>query len=86
MPITETEDVSAQRAALADAREDLARALDALAADATAAAKRARSRARTRADRVDLTEVHTAHRTVARAEEQVDMAALDVHTAAGGDA
>lgn len=76
------EDVAPQRAALADARAHLARALDDLSAAAHDAARAARSKRGT----PDLPAVYAHTNAVRRAEETVDLAALDLDTAAGGDA
>ena len=76
------EDLSRQQEALAAARADLAAALDDLEREATTAARAAR----TKRGLPDLPAVHAAARAVERAEEAVDLAALDVRTAAGEDA
>ena len=76
------EDVSHQQEVLAAARAHLAAALDDLSAEAHTAARAARSKRAV----PDLPAVHAAARAVERAEEAVDLAALDVRTAAGEDA
>lgn len=76
------EDLSRQQEALAVARADLAAALDDLEREAKTAARAAR----TKRGQPDLPAVHAAARAVERAEEAVDLAALDVRTAAGEDA
>lgn len=82
MTRSDREDVSRQQEALAAARAELAAALDDLSAQAHTAARAARSRRAV----PDLPAVHAAARAVERAEEAVDLAALDVRTAAGEDA
>lgn len=79
---SDREDITAQRENLAAARADLAAKLEALADSAKRAAKAARAKT----GRPDLPEVYSDARAVERAEEAVDLAAFDVHTAAGGDA
>lgn len=77
------EDLTAQQTALAEARAALAAALLDAASEATAAAKLLGRKGRS-LPRLD--EFHTATRAVARAEEALDLAALDLRTAAGEDA
>lgn len=79
---SDREDLTVQREQLAAARGELAASLETLAAEAKSAAKAAR----TKTGRPDLPEVYAATRAVERAEEAVDLAALDLHTASGGDA
>ncbi len=76
------EDLTRQQEALAAARADLAAALDLLEREAKDAARAAR----TKRGVPDLPAVHAAARGVERAEEALDLAALDVRTAAGEDA
>lgn len=76
------EDLTAQREKLATARSELADTLESLAVEA----KRASKAARTKTGNPDLPEVYAIVRAVERAEEGVDLAALDVYTAGGGDA
>ncbi|MCW2776281.1 MAG: hypothetical protein JWN17_6 [Frankiales bacterium] len=76
------EDLTRQQEALAAARADLAAALDDLESEAHTAARAARSKRGV----PDLPAVHAAARAVERAEEALDLAALDVRTAAGEDA
>ncbi|MCU1692490.1 MAG: hypothetical protein JWM64_1581 [Frankiales bacterium] len=76
------EDLSRQQEALAQARADLAVALDDLSSEAHTASRAARSKRGV----PDLPAVHAAARAVERAEEALDLAALDVRTAAGEDA
>ena len=83
------EDVTAQTDALDKARRDLAERLDDLATDAADAARTLRrgKRPPTRAVLdLALDHVHMSHRSVNRAEEALDLAAHDLHTAQGGDA
>ena len=75
-------DLSAQRDTLSRRRSDLADALAELASEASLAAKVCR---RVRGN-PDLDAVYAAARAVERAEEAVDLAALDLATAGGEDA
>jgi hypothetical protein len=76
------EDLHRQREAVDAARADLAATLDDLEREAHTAARAAR----TRRGVPDLPAVHAAARAVERAEETLDLAALDLRTAAGEDA
>lgn len=76
------EDLTRQRETLEAARADLGGRLDDLEREAKAAARAAR----TKRGQPDLPAVHAAARAVERAEEAVDLAALDLRTAAGDDA
>jgi hypothetical protein len=76
------EDLTRQREAVAAARSDLAARLDELEREAKTAARAAR----TKRGQPDLPAVHAASRAVERAEEALDLAALDLRTAAGDDA
>lgn len=78
------EDTATQEAAVEKAREALAAALDGLEMEARAAARVLRRKSLR--GNVDLTPVHTEVRTVSRAEEALDLALLDLHTARGEDA
>lgn len=79
------EDLTAQRDALTAARAGLHDALRAVEREAGDAARPAGSKAK-RPQAVDLTAYLAAHQAVLRAEQTVDLATLDLHTAAGGDA
>jgi predicted RNase H-like HicB family nuclease len=76
------EDLHRQREAVDEARVALAAALDALEREAHTAARASRTRRGT----PDLPGVYAAARAVERAEEALDLAALDLRTAAGEDA
>jgi hypothetical protein len=76
------EDLTRQRDAVETARADLAVTLDDLEREARTAARSAR----TKRGQPDLPAVHAAARAVERAEEALDLAALDLRTAAGDDA
>jgi hypothetical protein len=76
------ENLDGQRAAVAGARGVLARELAWLSSEANAASRIARRPK----GRLDLTDVYTAHTAVLRAEEALDLAELDLRTAAGEDA
>lgn len=82
MTHADREDLTRQRDALDGARADLAAALDDLEREAKSAARAAR----TKRGAPDLPAVHAAARAVERAEEALDLAALDLRTAAGDDA
>lgn len=76
------EDITAQQERLTATRAALAASLTALAVEAKSCAKAAANKHST----PDLNPVYAAVRNVERAEEAVDLAALDVHTASGYDA
>lgn len=78
------EDVSAQRAAVESARQDLTTALEALSDAASVAARAGHSKAR-KPPPFDLGPVHTWRLAVERREQTLDLALYDLHTAAGGD-
>lgn len=75
------EDVTAQRAAVAAARDALASALALLDSEARTAGKAA---ARPKGN-PDLEAVTRAHNAVQRAGEALDIAVYDLHTASGED-
>jgi sugar diacid utilization regulator len=75
----EEDDISSQKAALAQRREDLAIALADLAVEAKKVSRTAAKRG------VDLNPVYAAVLVVERAEEAVDMALTDVASASGHD-
>lgn len=81
MARADREDLSAQEERVRVAREDLARSLDDLIADAKAAAKAARSKR----GRPNLDDVYACHAAVQRAEESLDLAVYDLQTASGAD-
>lgn len=83
-----TEDLAAQEAAHVRAHEDLDYALETLAARAKTAARavRSASRRRARVPREVMDDVHAAAHQVRAAEDTAELAALDLSTAAGGDA
>jgi hypothetical protein len=78
--VNDREDVSAQRAAVARARTDLGAALALLGAES----KRAQKAAESKRGTPDLPAVYAALNGVLRAEEDLDTATYDLHTAAGG--
>ncbi len=81
MARADREDLSQQETALAEARADLAAALELLATDAKNAARKARAKR----GQPDLDQVRVSFRAFERAEETVDLAAYDLQTAAGAD-
>lgn len=81
MPLIPNEDIAEQQENLKLARAALSIALATLAHEAKIAAKSASSKHGS----IDLDAVYAASRAVERAEETVDLAALDVHTASGHD-
>lgn len=74
-------DLSAQEQALADARAKLAAVLTDLSVEAKKAAKTAATKRGT----PDLPKIYALTRAVQSAEEQIDFAALDLHSASGHD-
>lgn len=78
---TDREDTRAQEEAVTAARADLERTLTALADEASAAAKAARSKR----GQPDLDAVAACHNAVQRAGEALDMAVYDLNTARGAD-
>ena len=82
MPLRRDEiDLTEQRARQKEASEELARVLGDIAAEAKSLAKTA-----ARGKPVDLVPMHALHRDLVRAEEQCDLAYLDLQTASGEDA
>lgn len=78
------EDLRQQQEAVREARQELVEALRDLGVQANLAAKTlARPSLR---GNPDLTDVYAAHRVVARCEENLDLALLDLRTARGEDA
>ena len=81
MPLRPDEDVSAQTEALAAARSELSDLLARLSVEA----KKASKSALTKRGNPDLPTVYALSRAIERAEEAVDMAITDLHSASGYD-
>jgi len=79
--MTDREDTRHQQAAVDQARENLAVALEQLSTEAKTTAKTAR----TKRGNPDLPSVYAATRAVEHAEEALDIALMDLHAAQGGD-